>query len=60
MVLFMGIIPCDSNCKYQKDGYCMLESIEKVNNCVISQGCAYFVENDKNENSTKFKNNLNN
>lgn len=48
----MGLIPCDSQCKYQIDGYCTLDSIETVNNSVISQGCAYFVEKDNNQNST--------
>lgn len=39
----MGIILCNSDCKYQKDGYCTLESIEKINNSVVSQGCAYYI-----------------
>jgi len=49
----MGIIPCDSDCKYQKDGYCTLESVEKVNNSVIAQGCAHYID-------VKERNNINN
>lgn len=43
----MGIIPCDLNCKYQKEGYCTLESIEKVTNSIVAQGCAHYIDAKK-------------
>lgn len=46
----MGIIPCDLGCKYQNDGFCTLESIDKVNNTAPEQGCAYYIDmNIKND-----------
>ncbi|MEG0979420.1 MAG: hypothetical protein RR911_01210 [Oscillospiraceae bacterium] len=42
----MGIIPCDLTCKYQSDGYCTLESVEKVNNTAKEQGCAHYIDAD--------------
>lgn len=43
---FLGIIPCDLTCKYQSDGYCTLESVEKVNNTAKEQGCAHYIDAD--------------
>jgi hypothetical protein len=43
MVIKMGIIPCNSNCVYQNDGYCNLENVSKINNSEISQGCAHYI-----------------
>ncbi len=45
----MGLISCNSDCKYQKDGYCELESIEKINNSIIAQGCAYYINSKESE-----------
>ncbi len=37
----MGIIECAQNCKYQKDGYCLLETFGKVN--TSDGGCPHFL-----------------
>ncbi|MFY9198246.1 MAG: hypothetical protein WBK75_02360 [Acutalibacteraceae bacterium] len=55
----MGIISCNSDCKYQKDGYCTLDSIEKINNSTVSQGCAYYI-NIKEIKESSEKDELNN
>lgn len=37
----MGIIECAENCKFQKDGYCSLETLSKVNSS--SGGCPHYI-----------------
>ncbi len=36
----MILIPCDAECRHQKEGYCCLEHISKVTNS--EGGCAYY------------------
>lgn len=38
----MGFIPCLSNCKYQKDGVCTLESTVS-NSIIYDSGCIHYV-----------------
>lgn len=40
----MSLIACDSNCSYQRDGYCRLDSAAEVTNEKKSGGCVYFIE----------------
>lgn len=40
----MNLIHCALNCKYQKDGYCGLESPKSVN--LTSSDCPYFKSTD--------------
>lgn len=41
----MNLIQCASNCVYQKDGYCGLETATCVNS--INTECPHFKENKK-------------
>lgn len=43
----MTLIPCDCDCKYQKDGYCNLEKPSVVTNVNTEKGCAYYVAEEK-------------
>lgn len=38
----MGIIQCAASCKYQKDGYCELETCSTVNS--VGGICPHFIE----------------
>lgn len=42
--MILGIIQCAEKCAYQKDGYCFLESAQKVNS--INSICPYFKSPD--------------
>lgn len=47
----MNLIQCASNCVYQKDGYCGLETVSPVNS--INTECPHFKENKKSLNKRK-------
>lgn len=38
----MSIIPCASQCKYQKEGYCTLSSTAEITN--VNGECPYIVK----------------
>lgn len=40
--IFMGIIQCAEDCKYQEEGYCNLNKCTSVNS--INKSCPYFTE----------------
>ena len=40
-VIFLQIIQCAENCRFQNDGYCSLETLSKVNSS--SGGCPHYI-----------------
>lgn len=40
--IVLGIIQCAENCKYQSDGYCLLDKCTAVNS--VSGTCPYFID----------------
>ncbi|MDR1002242.1 MAG: hypothetical protein LBL82_03095 [Oscillospiraceae bacterium] len=40
----MNLITCNSNCKYQVDGYCELDKPSEVSNSTLT-ACPYFKQN---------------
>jgi len=50
----MSLIPCASKCIYQKDGFCLLESPNSINNTDIKvNSCIYFIPENKQETKNK-------
>ena len=49
----MGIIECAETCKFQKDGYCQLETLSKVN--TSSGGCPHYISVSLNEGNSLSK-----
>lgn len=51
----MTLIPCDSDCKYQKEGYCTLDSPGAVSNNMT--GCVHYIslKSDKSLHSNSVK-----
>lgn len=43
-VIFLGLIQCAENCKYQLDGYCNLEICSNINS--PESDCPYYLSND--------------
>ncbi len=39
----IGMIPCDSDCIYQKDGYCILE-IPTIITDLVQNGCVHRIQ----------------
>ena len=39
----MYLIPCDFDCVYQKEGYCLLKSPSVITN-QTSNGCAHYIK----------------
>ena len=46
-MIFLSLIPCSQDCKYQDDGYCMLETPTIVTNIVKETGCVHYVRTEK-------------
>ncbi len=46
----MYLIPCNDNCIYQKEGYCILETPTVITNN-DSNGCLYCVRGEKDTNN---------
>lgn len=49
----MTLIKCDSDCIYQKDGYCTNEDetfVGETLNLALDNGCIYYVKNDEKTN----------
>ena len=44
----MNMINCSTDCAYQKDGYCCLDSISEINSSAV-EGCHYYKKADTNE-----------
>ena len=40
----MSLIQCAKNCRYQKEGYCYLDTPTCVNNISAGRGCVHFIE----------------
>lgn len=49
----MNLIQCASNCIFQKDGYCELESISFVNS--VNKSCPHFKEKSADNTNGFFK-----
>ena len=45
-VIFLQIIQCAENCRFQNDGYCSLETCSNVNS--TEHPCPYFILNTSN------------
>ena len=43
----MSLIQCDEPCKFQKDGYCRLDSLARISGAQSS--CAYFYPKSDNK-----------
>lgn len=49
----MTLIKCDSDCIYQKEGYCTNEDetfVGETLNLALDNGCIYYVKNDEKTN----------
>lgn len=46
----MSIIPCNTDCKYQKEGYCELKSTAQVTN-TNEKGCAHYIKKTADDNT---------
>ncbi|MDR1565264.1 MAG: hypothetical protein LBS74_09925 [Oscillospiraceae bacterium] len=40
----MSLIPCNSECTHQQEGYCMLEKPDTVRSRNISDGCPHYID----------------
>lgn len=54
----MYLIPCDSDCVYQKEGYCLLKSPSIITN-QTDKGCVHYIKkfNNKHVNITQHTSN---
>ncbi|MDQ5983640.1 MAG: hypothetical protein RUMPE_00664 [Eubacteriales bacterium SKADARSKE-1] len=49
----MSLIPCDDDCLYQKEGYCMLEVPSIITNHT-KKGCAHYIKLENNTNEKQY------
>ena len=47
----MSLIQCAKNCKHQNDGYCMLDTADKITN--LDGGCPHYLAKDFSDGAVK-------
>lgn len=48
-VMELSLIPCNSECSHQKEGYCMLEKPDSISNFDHNEGCPHYIDREEKE-----------